>query len=83
MRFLVQHPIFSGIVYGVAVHWVMNTIVLPLSRLPMGPRTPPFSFTLIMIVVHMLFVGLPIALTVTRSSRAQAFRRGESATPRQ
>jgi hypothetical protein len=82
-RFLVQHPIFSGIVYGVAVHWVMNTIVLPLSRLPMGPRTPPFSFTLIMIVVHMLFVGLPIALTVTRSSRAQAFRRGESATPRQ
>jgi hypothetical protein len=65
-RFLVQHPILSGILYGVGVHWVMNGIVLPLSRLPMGPRTPPFGFTPATVVVHMLCVGLPIALTVAR-----------------
>lgn len=68
-QFLVQHPIPSGILYGVAVHSVMNAIVLPLSRLPVGPRTPPLSFTLAMVVVHIIFVGLPIALTVARSQR--------------
>ena len=68
-RLLVQHPIVFGVLYGVAVHWVMNQVVLPLSRFPMGPRTPPFTFTLAMVVVHMLFVGLPIALTVARSER--------------
>jgi hypothetical protein len=71
-RFLVRHPIISGLAYGVIVHWVMNTVVLPLSRLPMGPRTPPVSFTLTMIVVHMLFVGLPIALAVKWGERAPA-----------
>ena len=49
----------------------MNEIVLPLSRLPMGPRTPPLRFTLVMIVVHMICVGLPIALTVAREDRAR------------
>jgi hypothetical protein len=73
-RILVQHPIVSGVLYGVAVHWVMNQIVLPLSRLPIGPRTPPLSFTLAMVVVHMLFVGLPIALTVAGRDRADERR---------
>ena len=71
-RFLVERPVLSGMAYGVIVHWVMNTVVLPLSRLPVGPRTPPFSFTVAMIVVHILFVGLPIALIVAsrRASRS-------------
>ena len=68
-RLLVRQPIVFGILYGIGVYWVMNAIVLPLSRLPMGPRTPPVSLTLVMTVVHMLFVGLPIALTVARSDQ--------------
>jgi uncharacterized membrane protein YagU involved in acid resistance len=70
-RFLLYHPILAGSVYGVAVHSVMNTIVLPLSRMPRSPRTPPFTFTLAMVAVHILFVGLPIAMTVARHARAQ------------
>jgi hypothetical protein len=65
-RSLLQHPVVAGVLYGVTVHTVMNVIVLPLSRLPMGPRTPPFSFTLAMVVVHIFFVGLPISLIVAR-----------------
>ena len=68
-RFLVRHPILSGLAYGVIVHWVMNAIVLPWSRFPLGPRTPPASFTIVMVVVHMLFVGLPIALAVAWRER--------------
>ena len=68
-RYLVSHPIISGLAYGVIVHWVMNSIVLPFSRLPFGATTPPFSFTLVMVGVHMLFVGLPIAMAVAWSDR--------------
>ena len=73
-RFLIDQPVVWGVLYGVAVHTVMNQIVLPLSRLPRGPRTPPLSFTLTMIAVHIFFVGLPIALTVARHARAQPRR---------
>ena len=66
-RYLVNHPIVSGVVYGVIVHWVMNSIVLPMSRLPFGATAPPFSFTVTMVGVHVLFVGLPIALAVAWS----------------
>ena len=69
-RYLVTHPIISGVVYGTIVHWVMNSIVLPLSRLPYGATRPPFSFTVVMIGVHMLFVGLPIAMAVAWSDRS-------------
>jgi hypothetical protein len=65
----VEHPIVSRAVQGVAVHSVMNTIVLPLSRLPIGPSAPPLSFTLAMISVHIFFVGLPIDLVVARGDR--------------
>jgi hypothetical protein len=69
-RFLVHHPIVSGVLYGVTVHAVMNGIVLPSSRFPIGPRTPPLSFTLVMVIVHIFFVGLPVSLTVAHSDRA-------------
>jgi hypothetical protein len=71
LRVLVRHPIAFGALYGLAVHWVMYEIVLPLSRLPMGPRTPPLSFAVTMAVVHIFFVGLPIAITIALADRAK------------
>jgi hypothetical protein len=64
---LVQRAVLSGMAYGVLVHLFMNQIVLPLSRVSF--RTPPWSFVLVMIAIHMLFVGLPIALAVRRGLR--------------
>lgn len=64
---LVERAVLCGLAYGVAVHLFMNQVVLPLSRVNF--RTPPWQFVAVMIVIHMLFVGLPIALAVRRGSR--------------
>ncbi|HSL20222.1 MAG TPA: hypothetical protein VK886_01710 [Vicinamibacterales bacterium] len=67
LRVLVRQPFLYGPIYGVLVYLVMNQIVLPLSRVNL--RTPPMSLVATMILVHMVFVGLPIALVVSRASK--------------
>jgi len=64
--FLVQHAVLSGILYGAAVYFFMNLIVVPLS----AARKYPFSMKMMIIgvVIHMLCVGLPISITVRRYS---------------
>lgn len=64
---LVRRAVPCGLAYGVLVHVFMNQVVLPLSRV--NVRTPPWHFVASMVVIHMLFVGLPIALAVRRASR--------------
>jgi hypothetical protein len=62
---LVRRAVVSGLAFGVVVHAVMNQLVLPLSRVSFkGSGPPPWQFTATMVVIHMLFVGLPIALAV-------------------
>lgn len=64
MASLVERPVLSGLLYGIAVWVFMNFVVLPLSAVTKRPFDP--SAAAIMIVIHMLFVGLPIALAVRR-----------------
>ena len=59
-------PRVCGLAYGVIVHAFMNVVVLPLSRVNF--RTPPWQFVAVMVAIHMLFVGLPIALAVKRAA---------------
>ena len=68
LPFLTRRPILSGISYGVAVYLVMYWIVMPLSHYRHRPFTA--SSTIIAIVTHMLCVGLPIALVISRLSPA-------------
>jgi hypothetical protein len=65
---LVRHAVPSGIAFGVAVYFFMNYVVLPLSRVT--PGRPRLSSILILIVIHMVCVGLPIALVIRRSMTA-------------
>lgn len=65
LRVLVVHPVWAGAGYGVIVHSVMNYVVLPLSRFPVGPRAPSAAFRITMIMVHVFFVGLPVAVIVS------------------
>jgi hypothetical protein len=54
----------AGPLYGVAVFLVMNLIVMPLSARPKRPASSqvmPVQF-----IIHILFVGLPIALAANR-----------------
>jgi hypothetical protein len=64
LAFLLRHPIWSGVAYGVAVYFFMNRIVVRLS----AAVKYPFSFRLMVIgvVIHIFCVGLPVALAASR-----------------
>ena len=59
---LSRHPFFYGTIYGFSVYFVMNYLVLPLSRV--APRTlfpPPIPF--INGIAALIFcIGIPVAL---------------------
>src|SRR5262245_28364468 len=63
---LVLRPVLSGVLYGVAVYVFMNFVVIPLSAVPQRPFA--LGIAAIIVVVHMVCVGLPIALAVHRYS---------------
>lgn len=61
LRWLTEHPYLSGALYGVAVFWFMQLIVLPMSAITFKQN---FSLPVVTVglIVHVLCVGLPIAL---------------------
>jgi len=64
LRVLSSRPARSGMAYGATVYVIMNLVVVPLSAVPKRP----FAFDVVILVVHMICVGLPIALSVSRSA---------------
>jgi hypothetical protein len=68
LNFLVRQTIVCGLIYGVAVYGFMNLIVLPLSAIPFKPSYAP-AVLITGLVIHMLCVGLPIALAAGRYSK--------------
>jgi hypothetical protein len=66
LKFLVKHPIPSGLLYGVAVYIFMYYIVLPLSAYHVKIALPPMPELTRDITIHMLMVGLPISLMVRK-----------------
>lgn len=64
VRWLTQHAIMAGTLYGIAVYAVMYHIVLPLSRV--APSRFSWIAMLIAVITHIVCVGLPIAL-ITRA----------------
>jgi len=65
LKFLTESPLVCGLFYGIAVFLVMNLIVLPLSALHFRG---PFQYLGLVhgILIHMFFIGLPIAWSVRR-----------------
>jgi uncharacterized membrane protein YagU involved in acid resistance len=64
---LVDYPLFSGVVYGSAVHLVMSRIVVPISAAPKREFSAKAFLT--QLIIHIFCVGLPIALIVSHLSR--------------
>jgi len=64
--FLLQHAIAAGALYGVAVYFFMNRIVVPLSAARQGPFS--LKMMIIGVVIHIFCVGLPISITIRRYS---------------
>ncbi len=65
---LIHHAVVCGLIYGMLAYLGMNYVVIPLSAI--GFR--PFSLSLFLpaFIGHALLVGLPIALIVRRSAKA-------------
>lgn len=63
LRFLVEQPWISGPLYGIAVYFFMNLVVVPLSSAPFKIPINPVG-----LLIHVFCVGLPIALAVRRHS---------------
>ena len=66
--FLTRRVVLSGALYGVAVYLFMQYVVLPLSAYPYGVASslaPIVRGT----IIHIVCVGLPIALIVRRNLR--------------
>jgi hypothetical protein len=64
---LIERPLVCGAVYGIVVHFVMSRMILPASRAP--KREFSTKAFLIQLVIHICFVGLPIALMISHFSR--------------
>ena len=67
-KFLVNQAVVYGILYGAAVYWFMQLVVLPLSAFK-GANGFTLGQILTGSLVHILCVGLPIALVVRRFSK--------------
>jgi uncharacterized membrane protein YagU involved in acid resistance len=61
------HPALSGSLYGIVVHLFMSRIVLPLSAAP--KRVFSAKAFLSQLIIHILCVGLPIAITISHFTR--------------
>ena len=66
--FLTQHPLLSGLLYGVIVYGFMYWIVMPLAYPVVHPSV---SRDVTAVCVHMLLIGLPIAFIVRHYSPDQ------------
>ena len=68
---LIRHAVALGMLYGVAVYFVMNYIVIPLSAANQGSFSMPVFVN--GMLIHALGVGLPAAL-FARASTSDAQR---------
>jgi uncharacterized membrane protein YagU involved in acid resistance len=71
IRFLITHAVVSGIIYGLCVYAFMNCVVLRLSAIHLTnwPWAFPKSVLIGGLLIHMLGIGLPIALVARRYSK--------------
>jgi hypothetical protein len=68
LTFLKQYAVICGLFYGIAVYLMMNLFVVPFSALH-RVADMPIAALREGLLVHMVLVGLPIALSVKRWSR--------------
>ncbi len=61
VRVLTRYPIVFGMLYGIAVYFVMSRIVVPLSAAG-GGGAPTFPVLMNGLLIHAFGVGLPSAL---------------------
>jgi hypothetical protein len=69
LRALTRQPFVFGPLYGIAVYFFMQLVVLPLSEIPWKPHFTPTGI-LLGFAAHIFCIGIPIALTARLADRA-------------
>jgi len=69
LHVLVRVPYVCGVLYGALVYALMNYVVVPLSAAPFKGATPSTATLVKGLLIHMLGIGLPIALATRRYSK--------------
>jgi phage shock protein PspC (stress-responsive transcriptional regulator) len=67
ISFLLKHPVVSGVLYGIAVYFFMNRVVVQLSAATKFPFS--VKMMLIGVIIHIFCVGLPISMNIRKYSR--------------
>jgi hypothetical protein len=63
---IAEHPYISGVVYGVIVMIIMQIVLMVAKSWP----APTVQNTLIGLIAHCVFFGLPVSLYVSRAMRS-------------
>lgn len=69
LEFLTRQTVVSGLLYGIVVYLVMYYVVLPLSAIHAKPSTYTWTSIIINVSIHLVCVGLPIAIVIRWQSR--------------
>lgn len=65
IRFLSANMVVAGMAYGLFVWLMMNFVVVPLTRIGMGPIRLTTG-TVLMILIHLFVIGVPISYLARR-----------------
>jgi uncharacterized membrane protein YagU involved in acid resistance len=77
IRFMIDHTVISGLLYGLCVYFVMYGIVMRYSAIHSQtlPWQYPWAVLIPNLLIHMIGIGLTIALIVRQfSSRNQSWK---------
>jgi len=75
---LERYAVPAGIAYGIVVYFFMRLVVLPLSAATLQPLTA--AMVAKGLAIHVVCIGLPIALTVHYAGRKRTSRPGSSSS---
>ncbi len=64
---LLNHAVVSGVLYGIAVYFFMNRVVVQVSAATKFPFS--IKMMLIGVIIHIFCVGIPISLSIRRYAR--------------
>jgi phage shock protein PspC (stress-responsive transcriptional regulator) len=67
MPLLLKHAVVSGVLYGIAVYFFMNRVVVQVSAATKFPFS--IKMMLIGVIIHIFCVGIPISLSIRRYAR--------------
>lgn len=69
LKFLINHAVICGILYGLVVFWFMRLVVMPLSAVVRQGGAVKWTQIIIGMSIHIVCVGLPIALMIRAKSK--------------